>query len=106
LQSKTDEQIARTDAKLERIGQQLADIGFSNGDAAEDFFYTSLVKDRRLGKVCFETIERNVRKKRKRLEGEYDILLENEEALAMIEIKYKVSTAHVMDLTTRKVEKF
>ena len=103
---KTDEQLARTDAKLERIGQQLANIGFSNGDAAEDFFYSSLANKCKLGKINFDDIERNVRKKRKRLKDEYDIFLKNGDCVALIEVKYKVKHEHIAALTTRKVCNF
>jgi hypothetical protein len=104
--AKTDAQLAKTDAKLARIGVQLANIGFSNGDAAEDFFYSSLARHMRLGAVHFDVIERNKRRKKKRLEDEYDIYLENGQAVALIEVKYRVSPAHVECLTTRKIETF
>jgi len=37
-QKKTDEQMRRTDAKLDRIGKQLADLGLVQGEVAEDLF--------------------------------------------------------------------
>jgi hypothetical protein len=41
-QKKTDEQIRRTDAKLDRIGKQLADLGLVQGEVAEELFYRNL----------------------------------------------------------------
>jgi hypothetical protein len=41
-QQKTDEQMRRTDAKLDRIGKQLADLGLVQGEVAEELFYRNL----------------------------------------------------------------
>ena len=38
----TDKQLRATDAKLERIGKQLADQGFVQGETAEDLFYRNV----------------------------------------------------------------
>ena len=38
-QKETDAQLAETDAKLERIGDMLANIGLNNGHFAEEYFY-------------------------------------------------------------------
>jgi len=37
-QAKTDEQMRRTDAKLDRIGRQLGDLGLVQGEVAEELF--------------------------------------------------------------------
>ena len=41
-QAKTDEQMRRTDAKLDRIGKQLGDLGLVQGEVAEDLFFRNL----------------------------------------------------------------
>jgi ribosome assembly protein YihI (activator of Der GTPase) len=41
-QKKTDEQMRRTDARLDRVGKQLADLGLVQGEVAEDLFYRNL----------------------------------------------------------------
>jgi len=38
-QKKMDEQIRKTDAKLDRIGRQLADPGLVQGEVTEKYFY-------------------------------------------------------------------
>ncbi len=41
-QAKTDEQMRRTDAKLDHIGKQLGDLGFVQGEVAEELFFRNL----------------------------------------------------------------
>jgi septation ring formation regulator EzrA len=41
-QKKTDEQMRRTDARLDRVGKQLADLGLVRGEVAEELFYRNL----------------------------------------------------------------
>ena len=41
-QQKTDEQIAKTDAKLDRIAEMLGGVSNNQGKIAEEFFYNSL----------------------------------------------------------------
>ena len=41
-QQKTDEQIAKTDAKLDRIAEMLGGVSNNQGKMAEEFFYNSL----------------------------------------------------------------
>jgi hypothetical protein len=104
--AKTDAQMAKTDAKLDRIGKQLGDIGHSNGDAAENYFFNSLEDNKKLGKVKFDYISKNIKQRRHRLEDEYDIFLENGNAVGIIEVKYKVQKSHIESLLSKKVENF
>ena len=92
--------------KLEIIGRQLADIGFSNGDAAEDFFYNSLEEKKQLGKIEFDEIFKNMHMKRKRTEDEFDILLENGNCVGIVEVKYKVKKEHIEKMFTQKAPNF
>jgi hypothetical protein len=111
--AKTDAQIAKTDAQMEKtekylkeIGRQLGDIGHSNGDAAENYFFNSLEDNIKLGKIKFDAISRNVKQRKHRLEDEYDIFLENGNAVGIIEVKYKVRKDHIESLLEKKAENF
>lgn len=112
IQSEREKSEARTAAidklsrEIKEISRQLSNIGFSNGDAAEDFFFNSLEEKKELGNLHFDEIDRNVHRKKDRLEDEYDIFLKNGHSVAIIEVKYKVSSEHINTLTTRKVENF
>jgi hypothetical protein len=111
--AKTDAKFDRIEAesdktflKLKEIGRQLGDIGHSNGDAAENYFFNSLEDNIKLGKIKFDTISRNVKQRKHRLEDEYDIFLENGNAVGVIEVKYKVRKDHIESLLEKKAENF
>jgi len=102
----TDAQIAKTDAKLKEVGRQLGDMGHSMGESAEEFFYNSLEENKILGTVKFDEISKNIKQKRHRKEDEYDIFLENGNAVGIIEVKQKVKQEHITKLITQKPENF
>ncbi len=101
---KTDEQMKRTDKKLDHIGQRLGSMGINIGDMAEEFFYRSLEETKTLGGMVFDTIERRVQMTD--TDEEYDILLVNGSAVALIEVKYKLHPREIRRLTERKVQSF
>ena len=105
-QLKTDAQLAKTSKKLDAVAKQLGDIGHSNGDAAESFFFNSLEEKKAFGNVKFDTISQNVHQKRHRMEDEYDIFLENGNAVGIIEVKYKVQKHHIEKLLDKKASNF
>ena len=101
---KTDEQMKKTDKKLNHIGQLLGSIGLNNGDMAEEFFFRSLEETKTLGGMVFDTIERRVQMTD--IDEEYDILLVNGSAIALIEVKYKLHPGAIKELAARKVKSF
>jgi Holliday junction resolvase-like predicted endonuclease len=104
-QKATDEQMKRTDEKLERIGINLGNIGKNQGDVAEEFFFQSLIKDNHLGKIHFDDVVKNMEKHRGQIQEEYDLVMTNGDAIAVVEVKYK---AHKNDLDKldRKMKNF
>jgi len=92
---RTDEQMKRTDEKLERLGIHLGGITQNQGDVAEEFFLNSLANDTRLGSIHFDDIAKNMNKRKGQLQEEYDIVMTNGNAIAVVEVKYK---ARVNDL--------
>jgi hypothetical protein len=100
--AKTDAQLAKTIKKLDAIGVQLGDLGHSNGEHAEAFFYDSLANKKTMGGVKFEVINKNYKRRRNRTEDEYDIFLENGTSIGVIEVKYKVQKAHIEKLINHK----
>ena len=95
-----------TDRKLKEVGRQLGEIGHSNGDAAEEFFYNALDEKKELGGVKFDEITKNVKQKKHRLEEEYDIFMENGNSVAIVEVKHKVKKDHLEKLIAKKAENF
>ena len=91
----TDEQMKRTDEKLERIGISLGNVTNNQGDVAEEFFFNSLIKNNHLGSIHFDDVVKNMEKHRGQLQEEYDLVMTNGDAVAIVEVKYK---AHENDL--------
>jgi len=105
-QAKTDAQLAKTIKRLDAIGVQLGDLGHSNGEYAESFFYDALADKKTLGGIKYDVISKNYKRRRNRTEDEYDIFLENGSVIGIIEVKYKVQEAHIEKLLTKKRENF
>ena len=104
-QKATDKQMKRTDEKLERIGINLGNIGKNQGDVAEEFFFQSLIKDNHLGKIHFDDVVKNMEKHRGQIQEEYDLVMTNGDAIAVIEVKYKAHT-NDLDKLDRKMRNF
>ncbi len=104
-QKKTDEQMSRTDEKLDRLGDLVGNMGRNQGDVAEEFFFNSLASDTHLGAIHFDDISKNDYKQRGKIQEEYDIVMTNGEAVGIVEVKYK---AHENDLKKleRKMQNF
>ena len=102
-QEKTDEQMRRTDAKLDRIGKQLADQGLVQGEVAEELFYRNLRSVFRKRKVRFEKIRRNVKKKG---EGEFDIVAVDGGRVLVVEVKNKLEKRMVDEFVEERLPRF
>ncbi|MFU8789901.1 MAG: hypothetical protein ACNA7G_12800, partial [Methylobacter sp.] len=108
-QKATDEQMRRHDKrlteKLDRMGITLGNIGQNQGDVAEEFFFQSLIKDNRLGSICFDDVVKSMEKYRGQIQEEYDLVMTNGDAIGIVEVKYK---AHENDLDklNRKMRHF
>ena len=95
-QAKTDAQMVRTDARLDKIAKMVGGISNNQGDITEEYFINSLKEKLRLGDIKFDFLVENFKaKKGKKILAEYDILLVNGKSVAIIEVKYKV---HPKDL--------
>jgi Holliday junction resolvase-like predicted endonuclease len=102
---RTDEQLKRTNAKLERIGIQVGNISNNQGDVAEEFFFNSLVNDAHLGLIHFEDITMNMQKHRGDTQEEYDLVMTNGDAVGIVEVKYKANQKD-LDKLERKMRHF
>ena len=91
--ARIDKRLEESERKLDSISKQLGGIGMNNGAYFEEIIYSSLYEKRKLGGLYYEKIARNVFD----INGdtEYDILMINGEAVAIIEVKYR---AHPNDI--------
>ena len=74
-QKKTDEQLAQTDAKLDRFAEMLGGVSNNQGKVAEEFFYNTLREHPVLLGKTFDTIDKNITRSVQKIQEEYDILL-------------------------------
>ena len=87
------------------MGVTLGNIGRNNGAVAEDFFYSSLAKEKKLGTIVYDEIGREWKKDLKNMRGEYDIVLINGKEVAIVEVKYKVHPDDIDNLE-KKLKSF
>ena len=105
LQKETAKQMKETDRKLKSIGKQLGNIGANQGDIAEEFFINSLSNLEVCG-IQYDELHKNMHKRVKKNEGEFDIVLINGKDIAIIETKYKAHESDLEDLIEVKHKKF
>ncbi len=124
-QDRTDAQMAKTDAKIDRLVDRIAETevlvretsveikelskmygGASNnlGAAVEEFFYNSLKAHPVLGGVRFESVERNVpgRDDKTGQKDEFDLLLVNGSEVFVVEVKHRAHKDDLKDLLDEK----
>ena len=75
---------------IESVTKELRGLGVTQGDIAEEEFYQSLERHKRLGALHFDTIERKVQKNAS--SPEFDILLINGDSVGLIEVKANLRT--------------
>ena len=90
-------QIKKNEEKFSKMKFDLSAMSNNYGSGVEDYFYNSMADNPTLGGIQFDDIGRNVQRRSKRLEDEYDIVLYNGDCVALIECKTK---AHEKDITT------
>ena len=102
LQQKETDRLVRENAK------EIGGISKSNGDMAEEAIFNALEREKTFAGIKFDYIGKNWKRHSKalNLKGEYDVLLENGDTIAIIETKYKVKKNDVSELLTDKVENF
>ena len=66
-QEETNEQIKRTDIKLDKIAKLVGNISNNQGDIAEEFFYNSLEANPTLAGIEYDYIDKNITRNKKGL---------------------------------------
>ncbi|GHV34432.1 hypothetical protein AGMMS4952_26830 [Spirochaetia bacterium] len=105
-QEETALQMKETDRRISEVSRQLGGMTKSDGDLAEEHFFTSLASKMTFAGQHCDAIDRNVKRKIGALEGEYDIVLYNDASVGIIEVKSKARTEHLEKLVTKKLPDF
>jgi hypothetical protein len=103
-QMKTDAQQNRTDAQILELKKSLGDLGFVQGEVAEELFYRNVKGLFKPLDLRFDRIRRNV--KIKGSKGEYDIVADDSGLVLVIEVKNKLSKRLVDKFMDEKLPRF
>jgi len=98
-----EEQLAKTDAQLSKLSKLFGDVNNNRGEVAEEFFFRSLEKYPRIGTIKFDTVHRNLHGSKGNVHDEFDLVLINGGALALIEVKTKAHVKLVDDILQKKI---
>jgi hypothetical protein len=102
----TREQMKETDRRMRELQKTVGGWANNHGSFAEEYFFNAFERGEKsfFGKK-FDEISKNVTLVWKNLKDEFDIVLYNDDAVAIIEVKYK---AHENDIDTvlKKPETF
>ncbi|MDQ7085273.1 MAG: hypothetical protein Q9M36_10260 [Sulfurovum sp.] len=90
-QEKTDEQMKKTDKQIKALSQNIDGVNKSIGLEVEEFFYSSLKKNPTIANVNFDYVYQNDKRNLRGKTQEIDILLENGNHIAVVEVKNRVS---------------
>ena len=105
LKQETERIRQDTERTFKKMFKEVGGISNNNGDFAEEYFITAFEQDKTLGKIHFDDIQTNISVKDRNKGDEYDIVLYNDESIAIIEIKYKAKICDIDDVV-RKVDSF
>jgi len=93
------EKQTETDRLIKDLARQVGGASSSNGLFAEDYFFNSFEKGQKnfFGET-FDDVKKNLKNFWQGLEDEYDIVLYNHDAAAIIEVKYRARISDIPDV--------
>jgi len=97
-QAQTDKQIKDMSITLKNLGLNVDGINKTTGLEAEEFFYTSLNKEKILDNVKFDSIMSNILVDKDDRTHEMDIFLENGNSVGIVEVKNRVKEKDIKQL--------
>jgi len=105
LGEKLEKSSEEFDRRIKEQSKLINGISESNGDMAEATIYNSLERDMTFAGIKFDDIDKNWKRSSKKLNlrGEYDVVLENGDTVALIETKYKVRKKDITELFKKEV---
>jgi hypothetical protein len=107
----TDRQLAELGVYIKNVSKNINGISDSNGMFAEEYFLDSLKKNLTFAGIHFDDAGDAFGGKRKMPDGkvvqdQFDIVLINDDAVAIIEVKYRARKEDVDTLVNKKAENF
>ena len=102
------EKFAETREQIRNLSININGISDSNGLVAEQTICNALEQNMTFAGIEFDDLipKQKRHSKKLNLKGEFDVILENGDTIALIEVKYKVRKSDVSKLATEQIEKF
>ncbi|MCL2289900.1 MAG: hypothetical protein FWC34_04250 [Bacteroidetes bacterium] len=92
----TQQEIRETQREMKKLGRYLGGISHSNGEMAEEYFYSAFKTDKTFANEKFDKIGRSLAyKKDDKTRAEFDIVLFNGKSAALIEVKYNAKPDNI-----------
>ena len=99
--AKTEKQIAKTEKEINKVFKMLGGHLNNVGEVTEEFFFRALKRKKKLGKIQFDVIRRNVGSAK-----EYDIIMVNGDSVAVISVKYKLHPKDINHFANKDLKDF
>jgi len=111
LRENSEREMAQLKKSQEEMQKVLSGIGISNGLVAEDLIFNSLNNRMSFGGITFDDIDQGIRRGKRlpdgsKVVGEYDVVLFNGAAIAIIDVKYRVRKEDIEYLIDVQMPKF
>jgi len=106
LIDKMREESEKSARKLNKIGKLVGSMGRNTGEYAEEYFYRRLKNQNNLLGIEFSHIKRNLYCETGKLDGQYDIVLQNGQYIFVIEVKYKLHANDIIRFKEKALPKF
>jgi len=109
--SRMDKRSEKSKAEMAAMRAEVAGIGTSNGMFAEDIFYRTLWRKKEFAGIHFDDVTDKLRGLKKlpdgkRLQDQFDIVMLNDVAAAILESKYRARKENVTTLVEKKLKNF
>ncbi len=101
----TDDQIRETKELIKRLSKYIGGLGMNVGEAAEEYFRGALENMTALAGIPIEQVE-SFRRKRGKLEGQYDVVLISNNTVVVVEVKHKLHSTDVLRFHDLKLPLF
>jgi hypothetical protein len=99
-------QMRETDRRIDKVSKQIGGIDNNIGYHAEQFFQNVFSENKVFGGIEYDEIIPNLKHGDKTGEVEFDIVLENCDSVALIEVKNRIHPNFVKKLAEERVGKF
>jgi len=96
-----------TDRLIKNLSKLVGGMGNSNGEMAEEYFYSAFQADKFFANERFYKVRRNQIYRKEEIKAEFDLVLLNGKSAALIEVKYNAKPDNVsIEKIISKIEYF